>query len=110
MAAALVVVRSSVICAWGESGAAARTHEGPTVTCPSVPPSKVVDTLGAGDTFIAATISVLSDTSRENPDDDETGESHNARLKRAIEFGCHVAGAKCGMQGFDGIREMFTQQ
>ena len=86
-----------MICAWGSEGAAAMTPEGVLVTSSCFPPSKVIDTLGAGDTFNAATILALND---------------GKTIKEAITFGCRVAGAKCGMKGFDGIRELrhFAQE
>ena len=39
---------ATVVCAWGEDGAAATSADGITVSCPVYPPEKVVDTLGAG--------------------------------------------------------------
>ena len=50
-----------------------------------------MDTLGAGDTFNAATILALC---------------RGVDVKDAIVFGCKVAGAKCGMIGRDGIKGM----
>ena len=49
-----------------------------------------MDTLGAGDTFNAAVIHKLM---------------LGSNIGEAIKFGCRVAGAKCGMEGFDGLRE-----
>ena len=48
-----------------------------------------MDTLGAGDTFVAATILRLS-----------LGFS----LQHSITYGCQVAGQKCGMRGFTGLQ------
>ncbi|BFZ09768.1 hypothetical protein BsWGS_12807 [Bradybaena similaris] len=80
-----------VICAWGEEGAAANSDQTGIVTSPAFPPETVRDTCGAGDTFVAATIFALSQ-----------GQS----LLKAITFGCTVAGAKCGMQGFKGLSKI----
>ncbi|CAG5136660.1 unnamed protein product [Candidula unifasciata] len=77
-----------VICAWGEEGAAANSEETGIVTSSAFLPETVQDTCGAGDTFVAATIFALS---------------RGQGLLKAITFGCAVAGAKCGMQGFKGL-------
>lgn len=81
------------MCAWGEDGAAAKSGSGDVVTSPIFPPETVLDTLGAGDTFNAATILALS----------------NGRdLQDAIIYGCKVAGAKCGMVGHIGLKKLNT--
>lgn len=80
---------STVICPWGEHGAVARGC-GTMVMCssPAYPPEKVVDTLGAGDTFNAGVVFCLS---------------RGWPVKDAIQFGCELAGKKCGLVGFDGL-------
>lgn len=89
----LTKAEATVICPWGEQGAMSySTHEGFTETC-SYPPQKVVDTLGAGDTFVAATISLLMN-----------GNS----VKQSIEFGCKIAGVKVGMSGYRGIKQALS--
>lgn len=50
------------------------------------PKGGVLDTLGAGDTFVAATIFARVVSSQ--------------TLEESIKFGCKVAGAKCGAHGF----------
>ncbi|KAI0240871.1 Ketohexokinase [Lamellibrachia satsuma] len=85
---------ATLICPWGEDGAIATVQDGATCTTPIFAPVKVVDTLGAGDTFVASTILSLSS-------------GHT--LHEAIIFGSKVAGAKCGMQGFDGLHEVFNK-
>ncbi|KAL4223636.1 hypothetical protein ACF0H5_017104 [Mactra antiquata] len=80
-----------VICAWGEDGAAAFNGSHDIVTSNIFPPEKVIDTLGAGDTFNASTVLALN-----------SGKS----IKEAITYGCKVAGAKCGVNGYDGIKGM----
>ncbi|KAF6215368.1 hypothetical protein GE061_010120 [Apolygus lucorum] len=81
---------ATIICPWGDLGAVAYRSDVGLVRSPSYPPPEVVDTLGAGDTFIAATIfSLLKNTS----------------LQQAIDFGCRTAGAKVGGKGFDVIKD-----
>lgn len=57
--------------------------------CPATPPARLVDTLGAGDTFNAGLIHSLSE-----------GKS----LETALQFACNIAGAKCGMAGFEQLK------
>jgi len=52
--------RGAIICAWAEEGAIARTPCGSIVQSPAFPPQKVIDTLGAGDTFNAAALYYLN--------------------------------------------------
>ncbi|KAL2773694.1 ketohexokinase isoform a [Daubentonia madagascariensis] len=77
-----------LICAWAEEGADALCPDGKLLHSDAFPPPRVVDTLGAGDTFNASVIFSLSQ-----------GKS----MQEALTFGCQVAGKKCGLQGFDGI-------
>lgn len=77
-----------LICAWAEDGADALGPDGRLLHSDAFPPPRVVDTLGAGDTFNASVIFSLSQ-----------GKS----VQEALRFGCQVAGKKCGLQGFDGI-------
>ncbi|KAK9296499.1 hypothetical protein QLX08_009541 [Tetragonisca angustula] len=51
---------ATLICAWADRGAMARTPDNIIVQSPAFPPQKVVDTLGAGDTFNAAVIHLLN--------------------------------------------------
>ncbi|XP_021349864.1 ketohexokinase-like [Mizuhopecten yessoensis] len=80
-----------VVCAWGDEGAAALTGDGLLCTSPVFPPDTLVDTLGAGDTFNAATVFALCQ-----------GQS----VQEAISLGCKVAGTKCGMKGNNGLRDI----
>jgi len=52
--------RGVIICAWAEEGAIARTSCGSIIQSPAFPPQKVIDTLGAGDTFNAAALYYLN--------------------------------------------------
>lgn len=79
---------ATLICAWAEEGANALGPDGQLLHSDAFPPPRVVDTLGAGDTFNASVIFSLS-----------KGNS----MQEALRFGCQVAGKKCGLQGFDGI-------
>lgn len=79
---------ATLICAWAEQGADALGPDGQLLHSDAFPPPRVVDTLGAGDTFNASVIFSLS-----------KGNS----VQEALRFGCQVAGRKCGLQGFEGI-------
>ncbi|XP_055482651.1 ketohexokinase isoform X5 [Psammomys obesus] len=79
---------ATLVCAWAEEGADALGPDGQLLHSDAFPPPRVVDTLGAGDTFNASVIFSLS-----------KGNS----MQEALRFGCQVAGRKCGLQGFEGI-------
>ncbi|KAK2580541.1 hypothetical protein KPH14_007675 [Odynerus spinipes] len=49
-----------IICAWSDRGAMARTSDGSTVQSPAFPPPKIIDSLGAGDTFNAGILHYLN--------------------------------------------------
>ncbi|KAK0092993.1 hypothetical protein PV326_000168 [Microctonus aethiopoides] len=51
---------ATIICAWGDRGAMARTPDSTIVQSPAFPPKKIVDSLGAGDTFTAAILHYLN--------------------------------------------------
>lgn len=57
---------------------------------PAHPPAAVVDTLGAGDTFNASVVHQLA-----------CGQP----LLNAVQFACKVAGLKCGIHGYEGLKE-----
>lgn len=80
--------RSTVIVAWGESGAIGQTVDDEHVESPAFLAENAVDTLGAGDTFVAVTILSLS---------------KGCSLKDSITAGCRVAGAKVTAHGFSAI-------
>lgn len=73
------------VAAWGAAGAFGRSRQGEDSHSPAFPPARVVDTLGAGDTFNAGLIAALA---------------AGAPLSRALEQGCRLAGGKCGVAGF----------
>ncbi len=75
-----------LVCAWGEDGAWGMDREGDLLHTPAFPPPRVVDTLGAGDTFNAGMIDALLN---EKP------------LAIALEQAARLAGRKCGLSGFD---------
>ncbi|XP_052001128.1 ketohexokinase isoform X1 [Xyrauchen texanus] len=79
---------ATLICAWAENGADAMGPDGVVTHSDAFPPEKLVDTLGAGDTFNASVIYSLS---------------NGGGLQEALTFGCQIAGKKCGVHGYDGI-------
>jgi ketohexokinase len=79
---------ADLFCAWGDAGAAALDSDGGEYRHPAVMPARVIDTLGAGDTFNAGIISGYMDAL-----------NIDAILARA----CRLAGSKCGRSGFDGL-------
>ncbi|XP_078365873.1 ketohexokinase-like [Oculina patagonica] len=76
------------ICAWGEEGADGVGPDGEVKHSDAYPPEKVIDTLGAGDTFNAGVIYSLC---------------KGLSLQDTLNFACFLAGVKCGMQGYDGL-------
>ncbi|XP_051723686.1 ketohexokinase isoform X2 [Ctenopharyngodon idella] len=79
---------ATLICAWAEKGADAMGPDGVVIHSDAFPPEKLVDTLGAGDTFNASVIYSLL---------------NGGSLQDALTFGCQIAGKKCGVHGYDGI-------
>ena len=80
-----------LVCAWGEAGACALdTGVRPLamVSSPAFPPSAVVDTVGAGDTFLAGVV---------------WGLTSGRPLGEALREACALAGRKVGVHGFGGI-------
>ena len=81
---------ATVICAWGTAGADGISPSGTLVHSDSHTPKQVIDTLGAGDTFIAGVINCLG---------------RGGSVQDAVSAGCKVAGKKCGIMGLDRICE-----
>ena len=77
-----------VVCPWAEEGAAAWCN-GEVLTAAANPPGDVVDTLGAGDTFVAGFLHARA---------------HHMAVNSALDFACSLAAAKCTMEGFEGIK------
>ena len=80
--------RADLFCSWGAEGAVAIDRAGRLTRQSAHVPSRIVDTLGAGDTFNAAVI-----------DGYLAGRDVDTILRRA----CLLAGEKCARVGFDGL-------
>ncbi|XP_025098189.1 ketohexokinase-like isoform X2 [Pomacea canaliculata] len=82
---------TTVVCPWGDEGAAA-WHKDDVITVQAVLPEKVVDTLGAGDTFIGGFLHART---------------MGLPLEETMRFACHVAGYKCGIEGYQGLKTFY---
>ncbi|KAI9483685.1 MAG: Ribokinase-like protein [Benjaminiella poitrasii] len=82
---------AKAFCTWGSKGASVLNNETKQIFQVS-PPSieKVIDTVGAGDTFNAGIIHHLSS---QNPNE----------LEKALQFACNLATKKVSQQGFDNL-------
>lgn len=80
---------TDLVCSWGEQGAYSMDRHGQLSYCPAYPPTRLIDTLGAGDTFNAGIINAC--LAQNN-------------LAEALEQACKLAGRKCGHQGLDFIQ------
>lgn len=78
--------RQRLVCAWGEAGAWGLDRDGALHHSKAFPPARIVDTLGAGDTFNAAIIDACV---------------REESLATALSHGCRIAGRKCGHSGLD---------
>lgn len=74
--------------AWGRDGAWGIESDGTIRHAPAFPPPRVVDTLGAGDTFNAGMIGALA---------------AGRPLRDGLEAACRLAGRKVGQAGFAGL-------
>ncbi len=78
-----------LVAAWGERGAFGVEGAGVQCESPASAPGRVVDTLGAGDTFNAGVLH---------------GMTSGWPLEKVLSFACKLAGRKCGSHGFDFLR------
>ncbi|XP_036326360.1 ketohexokinase-like [Rhagoletis pomonella] len=86
--------KPAIVCPWGADGAACVDARGNYAFVPSKPVQKIVDSLGAGDTFCAAVIYALHMLDKD--------------LQEAVQFGHAIAGYKLAHRGYDDI-ESFSQ-
>lgn len=85
-------VESDLYCAWGKAGGWAMDKHGKLYQQPAWKPHTVVDTLGAGDAFNAAIIDAVL---------------NGLAVDQVLAHACKVAGFKCGLQGFEGIEQVW---
>jgi ketohexokinase len=77
-----------ITCTWGEAGAWAQRPDGRLHHTPAFVPSRVVDTVGAGDVFNAGLIAALLSGSE---------------VPQALALATRLAGQKVGRMGFEGL-------
>ncbi|MEJ2644139.1 MAG: PfkB family carbohydrate kinase [Gammaproteobacteria bacterium] len=82
---------ADLVCSWGEAGAWALDRSDRLLHSPAFAPPRVIDTLGAGDTFNAGLIA---------------GCLRGWSLERALQGACRLAGRKCGQAGLSGLDEL----
>ncbi|HKJ71574.1 MAG TPA: PfkB family carbohydrate kinase [Gammaproteobacteria bacterium] len=75
------------VCTWGAEGAAALDNGGRMHRVAARVPERVVDTVGAGDTFNAGLIDAFV---------------HGRHIEEALEAAADLAGRKCGQSGLEG--------
>jgi len=73
-------------CTWGDAGAWAVDSQGQSFHAPAYAPARVIDTIGAGDTFNAAVIH---------------GRGQGWPVAQALDYACRLAGRKCGQHGLE---------
>lgn len=78
--------RAMVVVAWGAEGAYGMTQDRLVCHAPATELERVMDTLGAGDTFNGGMVDALA---------------KGLPLERALVGACLLAGRKCSMHGFD---------
>lgn len=80
--------QADLILTWGEEGAYGLDRRGRGYYSPPYPPSEVMETLGAGDTFNAGIIDAYL---------------RGLGLAETLAAACRLAGKKCGQVGFEGL-------
>lgn len=94
LSAQLSGCRALWLVGWGSSGAyALDSASGEGLHQPPFPPERVVDSVGAGDSFIGAAVFALA---------------RGAGPREALRCACAVAGAKVGQVGFAGLEAAAT--
>ncbi|CAD6229405.1 GSCOCG00006576001-RA-CDS [Cotesia congregata] len=101
---------ATIICAWGDRGAMARTPDGTIVQSPAFPPPQIIDSLGAGDTFTAAVLHYLNHVklkksqfnvintnntdqitkTQQQTDQDPSSSSNSNIVPKKITFNCNI--------------------
>ena len=84
--------KSRLICTWGHKGAGAIDQNGQVLFVQAELVCNIIDSCGAGDTFVACVIASLI-----------KGRS----LKTALETGCRIAAKKIGQRGFQNLGDLF---
>ncbi|KAL2009854.1 hypothetical protein VTN00DRAFT_5661 [Thermoascus crustaceus] len=100
---------SLLCCTWGEEGASALELPSQTYThCPAykLPPgAKVVDTIGAGDTFVAGMLYAITCHGTVDSAQEEAWP-----VDRAVSFATELAGRKVAQEGFGGLGEKMSEK
>jgi len=95
-----VVPGSVIVVPWGDIGAAAGISGGDKFFVPAHKPKEILDTLGAGDTFVASFLYRLNTLQSPAPWKFD-------HIKDALSFACVVAGEKCGQLGFSQFQKHY---
>lgn len=87
--------QASHVCSWGEHGAFGLSPNGDCLHSPAFTPARVIDTLGAGDTFNAGLIHA---------------QLAGQTLADSLRSACQLAGQKVGQRGFHGLTPPSPQE